>query len=97
MPFRRLDDLRQSIVDGRYKEQKQRLAECGLANKWYLVEDFKKHKRYWVDDPNARVAPRGRGRGNKPCRDGGEEGPSNRKGFSKQALEQAIASTSANG
>ena len=43
LPFvverKRLDDLRSSIMDGRYKEQKQRLSRCGLPRKMYLVEE----------------------------------------------------------
>jgi crossover junction endonuclease MUS81 len=30
---KRMDDLRSSIMDGRYKEQKQRIQQCGLTNK----------------------------------------------------------------
>ena len=37
---KRMDDLRSSIMDGRYKEQKQRLNQCGLPNKYYLVEEI---------------------------------------------------------
>lgn len=33
-----VDDLASSIVDGRYKEQKQRLKKCQLDNVFYLVE-----------------------------------------------------------
>ena len=33
-----VDDLAASIVDGRYKEQKQRLKRCQLDNVFYLVE-----------------------------------------------------------
>ena len=36
---KRTDDLKASIMDGRYKEQKQRLSQCGLKNKYYLVEE----------------------------------------------------------
>ncbi|GAM25290.1 hypothetical protein SAMD00019534_084650 [Acytostelium subglobosum LB1] len=35
---KRVDDLSSSIMDGRYKEQKFRLAKCGCGNKYYLVE-----------------------------------------------------------
>ena len=31
-------DLAQSIMDGRYEEQKYRLSRCGLANVFYVVE-----------------------------------------------------------
>ena len=37
---KRTDDLRSSIMDGRYKEQKQRLSQCGVLNKFYLVEEI---------------------------------------------------------
>lgn len=35
---KRMDDLASSIKDGRFHEQKFRLAESGLANKIYLIE-----------------------------------------------------------
>ena len=40
-------DLNQSIVDGRFTEQKVRLKNCGLKNVVYLIEDYKKmdHQR----------------------------------------------------
>ena len=47
---KRMDDLKQSIIDGRYKEQKLRLAQCGLRNIIYLVEGFDKQKKYWAKD-----------------------------------------------
>ena len=31
----------------RYKEQKQRMIQCGLEHKWYLIEDFTKHVKHW--------------------------------------------------
>ncbi|XP_032238437.1 crossover junction endonuclease MUS81 [Nematostella vectensis] len=37
---KRMDDLNQSIIDGRFKEQKFRLRNCGLRHPIYLVEDF---------------------------------------------------------
>ena len=37
---KRTDDLRASIMDGRYKEQKQRLSQCGASNVFYLVEEI---------------------------------------------------------
>ena len=36
---KRMDDLRSSIMDGRYKEQKTRLANCGVPKKFYLIEE----------------------------------------------------------
>ncbi|XP_054751441.2 crossover junction endonuclease MUS81-like [Lytechinus pictus] len=37
---KRMDDLCSSIQDGRFKEQKFRLKQCGLGHPIYLVEDF---------------------------------------------------------
>ncbi|XP_077863715.1 structure-specific endonuclease subunit MUS81-like [Saccoglossus kowalevskii] len=37
---KRMDDLASSITDGRFKEQKFRLKNCGLRKPIYLVEDF---------------------------------------------------------
>ncbi len=37
---KRMDDLRSSIMDGRYKEQKARMSQSGIANKIYLVEEI---------------------------------------------------------
>ncbi|XP_078000727.1 structure-specific endonuclease subunit MUS81-like isoform X2 [Glandiceps talaboti] len=37
---KRMDDLASSIMDGRFKEQKFRLKNCGLRKPIYLVEDF---------------------------------------------------------
>ncbi|XP_780532.5 crossover junction endonuclease MUS81 [Strongylocentrotus purpuratus] len=37
---KRMDDLCSSIQDGRFKEQKFRLKQCGLGHPVYLVEDF---------------------------------------------------------
>ncbi len=39
---KRVDDLLSSIRDKRYKEQKWRLARCGVPNVIYLVEEFAK-------------------------------------------------------
>lgn len=35
---KKADDLSASIIDGRYKEQKMRLKNCGAANVVYLYE-----------------------------------------------------------
>ena len=35
-----MDDLRSSIIDGRYGEQKQRIKNSGIPNKIYLVEEI---------------------------------------------------------
>lgn len=45
-----MDDLKHSIIDGRYKEQKVRLSQCGLKNIIYLVEDFGKNRRHWAKE-----------------------------------------------
>eukprot|EP00039_Didymoeca_costata_P001634 m.53953 g.53953 ORF g.53953 m.53953 type:complete len:775 (-) comp10890_c0_seq2:50-2374(-) len=37
---KRMDDLVDSIIDGRYKEQKYRFQEAKIKNKIYLVEDY---------------------------------------------------------
>lgn len=36
-----VDDLASSILDQRYKDQKNRLAKCGLKNIYYLIEGNK--------------------------------------------------------
>lgn len=40
---KRLDDLVQSIKDGRFKEQKSRLRKSALRRIWYLVEEYGCH------------------------------------------------------
>ena len=44
LPFiverKRMDDLRSSMIDGRYGEQKQRIKNSGFPNKIYLVEEI---------------------------------------------------------
>lgn len=37
---KRMDDLANSIRDGRFHEQKHRLRQCGLPNVIYLIEDY---------------------------------------------------------
>ncbi|XP_059257444.1 crossover junction endonuclease MUS81 isoform X6 [Mustela nigripes] len=37
---KRLDDLCNSIIDGRFREQKFRLKRCGLGHRVYLVEEY---------------------------------------------------------
>lgn len=48
LPFiverKRMDDLRSSIIDGRYKEQKQRIVQSGMTHKIYLVEEIGNYK-----------------------------------------------------
>ena len=84
LPFvverKRMDDLRSSIMDGRYKEQKQRLSRCGLPRKLYLIENtavVTGGKEAWTGHS-----------GNKPTAAGVKHfGPD------RQALEQAISNT----
>lgn len=38
-----MDDLGQSIRDGRFHEQKFRLKQCGIQNLMYLVESYGKN------------------------------------------------------
>ena len=40
MERKRLDDLRSSMIDGRYGEQKQRIKNSGISHKIYLVEEI---------------------------------------------------------
>ena len=51
LPFiverKRLDDLWQSVKDGRYEEQKFRLKGCGLKHLYYLIEDFPTKREFW--------------------------------------------------
>lgn len=44
---KRVDDLKSSIFDGRYKEQKWRMARSGVAGAVYVVEEFAKSKAAW--------------------------------------------------
>jgi len=44
---KRLDDLKSSVFDGRYKEQKIRLSSCGVNSVVYLIEEYDKHKSKW--------------------------------------------------
>ncbi|XP_060557724.1 crossover junction endonuclease MUS81-like isoform X2 [Ruditapes philippinarum] len=37
---KRMDDLVSSCIDGRFREQKFRLKQCGLNHKMYLIEDY---------------------------------------------------------
>ena len=75
---KRIDDLRASIMDGRYKEQKQRLSQCGLQNKFYLVEE--------VGGKFALA--------NKYAKDTNSENPPGFRGIDRDVLEQAITNTS---
>ena len=44
---KRLDDLWQSVKDGRYEEQKFRLKGCGLTHLHYLIEDYPQKREFW--------------------------------------------------
>lgn len=37
---KKADDLAASILDGRYKDQKYRLHECGISNIYYIYEGY---------------------------------------------------------
>ena len=62
LPFiierKRLDDLWQSVKDGRYEEQKYRMKNCGLTHLYYLVEEYNVKEQYW-----GRAGQAGNGRG----------------------------------
>ncbi len=38
MERKKADDLASSIIDGRYKDQKYRLKNCGISNVYYVYE-----------------------------------------------------------
>ena len=44
---KRLDDLWQSVKDGRYEEQKFRMKNCGVTNLYYLVENYQVKREWW--------------------------------------------------
>ncbi|XP_013385302.1 crossover junction endonuclease MUS81 isoform X2 [Lingula anatina] len=47
---KRMDDLAGSIIDGRFKEQKFRLKNCGLRKPIYLVEDYGSTQHFSVKE-----------------------------------------------
>ena len=75
---KRTDDLKASIMDGRYKEQKQRLSQCGLRNKYYLVEEV--GGKFAESNKYAKGSSNGTG--------------SFHRGIDRDVLEQAITNTS---
>ena len=82
---KRIDDLFSSITqkEGRYYEQKQRMIECGILHKWYLVENFYKAKMRWtLQDRRA---------------NGGENEEKGSKNIKNKAIMSALASTGAGG
>ena len=84
---KRIDDLFGSITqkEGRYYEQKQRMIECGIRHKWYLVENFYKAKIRWT--LQERRANNG----------GGENEEKGSKNIQNKATMSALASTGAGG
>ena len=40
MERKKADDLASSIIDGRYKDQKYRLKNCGISNVYYVYEGY---------------------------------------------------------
>ena len=85
---KRIDDLFGSITqkEGRYYEQKQRMVECGIRHKWYLVENFYKAKIRWTLQER---------RANNGAEN--EEGGGGSKNVKNKAVMSAIASTGAGG
>lgn len=53
---KRMDDLASSIVDGRFKEQKFRLKNCGLKKLIYLVETYGSASHFAVPETTLRQA-----------------------------------------
>lgn len=82
---KRIDDLFQSITskEGRYYEQKQRIIECGIRHKWYLVENFYKAKIRWTLQER---------RAN-----GGEDEDKGSKNIQNKVTMSAVAGTGAGG
>ncbi|CCO26078.1 crossover junction endonuclease MUS81 [Rhizoctonia solani AG-1 IB] len=55
---KRMDDLKASILDGRFHEQKFRLKHTGISHVYYLVEDFDTERiaRHWRDQINTALS-----------------------------------------
>ncbi|XP_014662664.1 PREDICTED: crossover junction endonuclease MUS81-like isoform X2 [Priapulus caudatus] len=53
---KRMDDLAGSIVDGRFREQKFRMKNCGLRRPIYLVEEYGSAKHYSVPEQTLKQA-----------------------------------------
>ena len=83
---KRIDDLFGSITqkEGRYYEQKQRMIECGIRHKWYLVENFYKAKIRWTLQERR-------------ANNGGENEEKGSKNIQNKATMSALASTGAGG
>ncbi|KAL5636098.1 hypothetical protein ACGC1H_004795 [Rhizoctonia solani] len=55
---KRMDDLKGSILDGRFHEQKFRLKHTGISHLYYLVEDYDTERiaRHWGDHINTALS-----------------------------------------
>ncbi|KAF8610500.1 hypothetical protein BDV93DRAFT_601499 [Ceratobasidium sp. AG-I] len=55
---KRLDDLKGSILDGRFHEQKFRLKHTGILHVYYLVEDYDTERlaKHWKDQINTALS-----------------------------------------
>ncbi|CAE6476656.1 unnamed protein product [Rhizoctonia solani] len=55
---KRMDDLKGSILDGRFHEQKFRLKHTGISHLYYLVEDYDTERiaRHWKDQINTALS-----------------------------------------
>ncbi|CAE6400567.1 unnamed protein product [Rhizoctonia solani] len=55
---KRMDDLKGSILDGRFHEQKFRLKHTGISHLYYLVEDYHTERiaRHWGDHINTALS-----------------------------------------
>ncbi|KAJ1310378.1 hypothetical protein OPQ81_007116 [Rhizoctonia solani] len=55
---KRMDDLKGSILDGRFHEQKFRLKHTGISHLYYLVEDYDNERiaRHWREQINTALS-----------------------------------------
>lgn len=53
---KRMDDLSKSITDGRFREQKFRLKQCGLKYPIYLIEQYGSAQHYSVSEDKLKQA-----------------------------------------
>ena len=53
---KRMDDLATSITDGRFREQKFRLCNCGVQNGIYLIEDYGSVKHFSIPEETLKQA-----------------------------------------
>ena len=86
LPFiierKRLDDLWQSVKDGRYEEQKYRMKNCGLSHLYYLVEEYNVKEQFW-----ARAGPGGRGLVNRDTIEQAVANTATQEGFTVKRTE----------